>query len=108
MVANGVSLSTAASNQQRRRSVQHTKRREQEEEQITVNSNTHEASISNPIREIFFSPVCHRPNSALLEQVVIGMNGLKKLGVHLNFELQQPEIEEEEVLDNNELKHILN
>jgi predicted aspartyl protease len=65
-------------------------------------SDAHAVSNSNPIREIRLSSVRHRPKNAPLEQAVIGMNGLKKLGLHLNCELQQLEIEEDEVLDDGE------
>ena len=45
------------------------------------------------------SPTQHRPVGAPLQQAVLGIDGLKKLRLHLNCELQQLEIEEDEVLD---------
>jgi len=66
-----------------------------------ADSEAHAANNSNPIRRIRVSPVRRRPNIAPLEQAVIGIQGLKKLGLHLNCELQQLEIEDE-VLDDGE------
>jgi len=43
--------------------------------------------------------VKHRPNDRRDEQAVLGMDALKKMGLHLNPEQQQLEIEEEEMLD---------
>lgn len=51
------------------------------------------------ITEIRLSPVRHRPRDKPDEQAVIGMEGLKKLRLHINGELQQLEIEEEDLLD---------
>jgi hypothetical protein len=44
-------------------------------------------------------PTKHRTNDFPLQQAVIGIDGMKKLRLHLNSELQQLEIEEDEVLD---------
>jgi hypothetical protein len=59
-------------------------------------------SDSGPITEIRLSPARHRPRSRPDEQAVMGIDGLKKLRLHLNCERQQLEIEEEEVLDPDE------
>mmetsp|Transcript_23951 Transcript_23951/g.28971 ORF Transcript_23951/g.28971 Transcript_23951/m.28971 type:complete len:332 (-) Transcript_23951:285-1280(-) len=48
------------------------------------------------IKEIKLSPVQHRPAGRPDEQAVLGIEGMKKLGLHLNSEEQQLEIEEEE------------
>ena len=60
------------------------------------------ANNSNPITEIRLLPVQHRPIDSPLQQAVIGIDGLKKLRLHLNCERQQLEIEEDEVLDDGE------
>lgn len=57
------------------------------------------SSASSGVTEIRLSPVRHRPTDKPDEQAVIGIEGLKKLRLHLNGELQQLEIEEEELLD---------
>ena len=57
---------------------------------------------SVPITEIRLSPARHRPLGRPEEQAVIGIDGLKKLRLHLNCERQQLEIEEEEVLEEGE------
>jgi hypothetical protein len=57
---------------------------------------------SVPITEIRLSPAHHRPLDRPEEQAVIGMDGLKKLRLHLNCERQQLEIEEAEVFDPDE------
>ena len=57
------------------------------------------SSDSTGITVIRLSPARHRPRGKPNEQAVIGINGLKKLRMHINTELQQLEIEEEEVLD---------
>lgn len=54
------------------------------------------------ITKVHLSPFKHRPSDTPLEQAVIGMDGLKKLRLHLNCELQQLEIEEDEVLEDGE------
>lgn len=51
------------------------------------------------ITVVHLTPTKHRPNDAPLQQAVIGIDGMKKLRLHLNSELQQLEIEEDEVLD---------
>lgn len=60
------------------------------------------AGNQEPITEIRLSPVKHRPIDAPLQQAVIGMDGLKKLHLHLNCEQQRLEIEEDEVLEEGE------
>jgi predicted aspartyl protease len=60
------------------------------------------AGNQEPITEIRLSPVKHRPIDAPLQQAVIGMDGLKKLHLHLNCEDQRLEIEEDEVLEEGE------
>lgn len=55
-----------------------------------------------PITEISISPVKHRPRDAPLQQAVIGMEGMKKLHLHLNSKQQRLEIEEDEVLEDGE------
>jgi hypothetical protein len=45
------------------------------------------------------SPTKHRPHDAPYQQAVTGINGMKKLRLHLNSQRQQLEIEEDEVLD---------
>jgi len=51
------------------------------------------------ITVVHLTPTKHRPQSAPLQQAVIGIDGMKKLRLHLNGELQQLEIEGDEVLD---------
>jgi hypothetical protein len=51
------------------------------------------------ITEVHLTPTKHRPNDFPLQHAVIGIDGMKKLRLHLNSELQQLEIEEDEVLD---------
>ena len=54
---------------------------------------------TNRITVVDLSPTKHRPHGAPYQQAVIGMDGMKKLRLHLNSEHQQLEIEEDEVLD---------
>ncbi|KAL7581174.1 hypothetical protein ACA910_005963 [Epithemia clementina (nom. ined.)] len=54
-------------------------------------------TTANVAISIQLSPAKHRPSPR--QEAVIGIDGLKKLRLHLNCELQQLEIEEEEVLD---------
>jgi hypothetical protein len=63
-----------------------------------ANSGAAPANNSEPITEVRLSPVKHRPMDYPLQQAVIGIDGLKKLRLHLNCELQQLEIEEDEVV----------
>ena len=51
------------------------------------------------ITVVHLTPTKHRPHNAPLQQAVIGIDGMKKLRLHLNGDLQQLEIEEDEVLD---------
>jgi hypothetical protein len=51
------------------------------------------------ITVVHLSPTKHRTHNAPLQQAVIGIDGMKKLCLHLNSDLQQLEIEEDEVLD---------
>ncbi|KAG7349786.1 hypothetical protein IV203_012383 [Nitzschia inconspicua] len=51
------------------------------------------------ITVVHLTPTKHRPQNAPLQQAVIGIDGMKKLRLHLNGDLQQLEIEEDEVLD---------
>ena len=54
------------------------------------------SSGSTGVTEIRLSPVRHIPRDKPDEQAVFGIEGLKKLRQHINGELQQLEIEEEE------------
>ena len=75
---------------------------------VQQQSNTFAATVpttptgSLPITEIRLSPARHRPLDRPEETAVIGIEGLKKLRLHLNCERQRLEIEEEEVLEEGE------
>ncbi|KAL7581181.1 hypothetical protein ACA910_005970 [Epithemia clementina (nom. ined.)] len=56
-------------------------------------------TTANAPFSIQLSPAKHRPSGSPRQQAVIGIDGLKKLRLHLNCALQRLEIEEEEVLD---------
>ena len=56
---------------------------------------------------VHLTPTRHRPSDKPLDQAVIGIDGLKRLRLHLNCERQQLEILEEEVLDDEDKDEFL-
>jgi hypothetical protein len=65
--------------------------------------NAHPSSTNQEgITVIQLSPTHHRPNGLPLQQAVIGMDGLRKLRLHLNCDQCQLEIEEDELVEDEE------
>ena len=54
---------------------------------------------TSSITVVNLSATTHRPHDAPYQQAVIGIDGMKKLRLHLNSERQQLEIKEDEVVD---------
>lgn len=52
-----------------------------------------------PGKPIALTPILHRPKEHPDRQAVLGIEGMHKLGIHLNSELRQLEMEEEEYLE---------
>ena len=69
-----------------------------------MNSHATTGSSSNNegITVIQLSPTRHRPHDAPLQQAVIGIDGLRKLHMHLNCDQLQLEIEEDEWVEDEE------
>jgi hypothetical protein len=65
--------------------------------------NAHPSSTNQEgITVIQLSPTHHRPTGLPLQQAVIGMDGLRKLRLHLNCDQRQLEIEEDELVEDEE------
>ena len=69
-----------------------------------INSHATTGSSSNyeGVTVIQLSPTRHRPHDAPLQQAVIGIDGLRKLHLHLNCDQLQLEIEEDEWVEDEE------
>lgn len=69
---------------------------------INTHATTGSSSNSEGITVIQLSPTHHRPQNAPLQQAVIGIDGLRKLHLHLNCDQLQLEIEEDEWVEDEE------
>jgi predicted aspartyl protease len=69
---------------------------------INGHATTGRSSNHEGVTVIQLTPTRHRPHDTPLQQAVIGMDGLRKLHLHLNYDQLQLEIEEDNLVDDGE------